>query len=608
MKRHCIIILAGVFLFLFPFNGNTQSHKDYFECGTETDPDSYLKDFSYGNNDKLTDIIIQENIPIPEGYFKYLGIEKPEDLYRSIEPKKTYIPIKLWVYRDDYGTGNINTIQAYEIIDKLNQIYANNTNFEFYLLCDISFINNLNYAYYVEHFETYTLNNKIPNVINVHVVMNFLPEIGLAGKANLPWSDSGIGQMLGPRAFSCAVKYFPNTDFSAIAMAHEIGHTLGLYHTHQAGRTSLNTNAECGDCYQESVSRSKKQGPLCVSTIGKKKCEVNGDFLCDTAADPFINFQVYDCNYIGGGTDNWGKAWIPNGENIMSYTDFYCMTYFTPMQVAKMTYYKDLMDIQYPIFNISGPNYLCAGEPTNFTVNSLPGSSYHWEVLNNVNILGGQGTNSITVETNDGSVMGEISVTPSCNGKPATHILSSPNYTPITGPEEVCILHIGTTYTATYIPGATYSWTITNGTITSGQGTNQVEVSLTSHPSNMSLLQVSTGLCNSSGGGAQYIIHIPPGPDCKGEIIPEIGDLNEEVEIILYPNPSKRNVTILLSENGNYDLYVMDIFGQIRHSQKNLKITKHTINTESLTSGVYFVCLTSSITGKSTIKRIIIKK
>lgn len=161
MKRHCIIILAGVFLFLFPFNGNTQSHKDYFECGTETDPDSYLKDFSYGNNDKLTDIIIQENIPIPEGYFKYLGIEKPEDLYRSIEPKKTYIPIKLWVYRDDYGTGNINTIQAYEIIDKLNQIYANNTNFEFYLLCDISFINNLNYAYYVEHFETYTLNNKI---------------------------------------------------------------------------------------------------------------------------------------------------------------------------------------------------------------------------------------------------------------------------------------------------------------------------------------------------------------------------------------------------------------------------------------------------------------
>lgn len=124
----------------------------------------------------------------------------------------------------------------------------------------------------------------------------------------------------------------------------------------------------------------------------------------------------------------------------------------------------------------------------------------------------------------------------------------------------------------------------------------------------MSLLQVSTGLCNSSGGGAQYIIHIPPGPDCKGEIIPEIGDLNEEVEIILYPNPSKRNVTILLSENGNYDLYVMDIFGQIRHSQKNLKITKHTINTESLTPGVYFVCLTSSITGKSTIKRIIIKK
>src|SRR5690606_6179088 len=119
-------------------------------------------------------------------------------------------------------------------------------------------------------------------------------------------------------------------------MAHEIGHALELYHTHQ-GRQKGKNNGQCGDCYQESVSRTKTQGVGCLFTMGKKKCKVNGDLLCDTEADPYINYNVNgSCMYTGGGTDNWGDAWIPNGNNIMAYTSSSCMNYFSPMQVAKM--------------------------------------------------------------------------------------------------------------------------------------------------------------------------------------------------------------------------------------------------------------------------------
>src|SRR5690606_38522732 len=110
------------------------------------------------------------------------------------------------------GLGNINTAQAYQIIDELNNLYATNTNFVFYLLCDISFVNNSNYANNGHtYFDTYTLNNKTPNVLNVHVVISAL---GWTGKANFPWTGASfpiLPDSLGPRAFSCAVINYHST-------------------------------------------------------------------------------------------------------------------------------------------------------------------------------------------------------------------------------------------------------------------------------------------------------------------------------------------------------------------------------------------------------------
>lgn len=71
--------------------------------------------------------------------------------------------------------------------------------------------------------------------------------------------------------------------FNTLVLAHEIGHCLGLWHTHTT------TNG---------VENIVRTGPTanCLST---------GDLLCDTPADPDLNISTTNvndatCLYIGG--------------------------------------------------------------------------------------------------------------------------------------------------------------------------------------------------------------------------------------------------------------------------------------------------------------------
>lgn len=55
-----------------------------------------------------------------------------------------WIPIKLWIYRNDNGTGGPNFLQIQREMDELNRLYNqdNNTMIGFYLKCDPTYINN----------------------------------------------------------------------------------------------------------------------------------------------------------------------------------------------------------------------------------------------------------------------------------------------------------------------------------------------------------------------------------------------------------------------------------------------------------------------------------
>ena len=99
---------------------------------------------------------------------------------------------------------------------------------------------------------------------------------------------------------------------SPTVVAHEIGHILTLLHTHS-------------ELYGEEF-------------VDGTNCGTQGDLVCDTPADPDLSLpdMVDDCTYIGTGTDSNGDSYMPNVNNIMSYSPEKCMPLFSDGQGERM--------------------------------------------------------------------------------------------------------------------------------------------------------------------------------------------------------------------------------------------------------------------------------
>ncbi|MEO6406661.1 MAG: hypothetical protein ABIY51_03840, partial [Ferruginibacter sp.] len=133
---------------------------------------------------------------------------------------------------------------------------------------------------------------------------------------------------------------------------------------------------------------------------------------------------------------------------------------------------RDLTINSLPVCNITGNNIISVGQTATFTASG--GTSYTWTgpggftantaVISNLTVAG---TYTVTVTNANGC-------TSSCS---RLLIVESGGPIPclITGPAITCASTTGLIYSvpATY---ATYSWTVTGGTITAGQGTNQITV------------------------------------------------------------------------------------------------------------------------------------
>jgi ELWxxDGT repeat protein len=97
-------------------------------------------------------------------------------------------------------------------------------------------------------------------------------------------------------------------------LSHELGHVMGLPHTH--GYTNTGTTDELAD---------------------GSNCTTAGDRFCDTPADPNLLGLVNGaCAYVGTGKDARGMPYHPLPDNIMSYTNSNCADSLTPMQYARV--------------------------------------------------------------------------------------------------------------------------------------------------------------------------------------------------------------------------------------------------------------------------------
>ncbi|MBL7883348.1 MAG: VCBS repeat-containing protein [Bacteroidia bacterium] len=149
-------------------------------------------------------------------------------------------------------------------------------------------------------------------------------------------------------------------------------------------------------------------------------------------------------------------------------------------------------------------------------------SSYNWSVPSGVNIIGGVGTNSITVDYMPSAVSGNISVTPvnSCgNGAPA-QIAVVVNTLPdlagaIAGNDSltICPTSNGIAYTLSNVFNAdSYIWTVPSGaTITSGSGTNTIIVDYSSSATSGVITVTPQNACGI-GGYSALNIYLPTIP------------------------------------------------------------------------------------------------
>ncbi|MFT5724394.1 MAG: ELWxxDGT repeat protein [Bacteroidia bacterium] len=153
-------------------------------------------------------------------------------------------------------------------------------------------------------------------------------------------------------------------------------------------------------------------------------------------------------------------------------------------------------------------------------------------------------------------------------------------------------------FTANASPSNTnkFEWSVTNGTIVSGQGTKGITVKWNVRPTTGIIKLIETSPEGCAGNQVSKT--------CKVSRNASIGDIDFG-HISIWPNPSDGNITIEI-ENANLfnTIEVMDYLGKVIYVKTEvLETTSLDLN---LPSGVYFLKLSGA--SSETVKRIVIQK
>ena len=265
------------------------------------------------------------------------------------------IPIKAHIIRTSSGTGGLSETQLFDALDLVNEYYAN-AFMEFFICDGINYIDDTNF-YNFETNEEGALRaaHEVDGLVNIFFTENVVSSnsgSSLCGYAYLPG-----GQDIILMANSCTV--------NGSTLIHEIGHFFSLLHTHGPSNSTLTTELVDGS-----------------------NCDTDGDFLCDTPADPKLSYSTVStsCTYLGNAVDNAGTPFNPDPTNIMSYSRKSCRTLLTTQQFARIyaAYQTQRNYFACASFNVDfAADYTrdCGSELTvNFEDSSVGATSWQWDV------------------------------------------------------------------------------------------------------------------------------------------------------------------------------------------------------------------------------------
>lgn len=272
------ILLSFSFILLLHLTASAQLNDEY--CGTTIDEANY--DHLIELNQRWEDRAIRS------------------DLSKAYGGTTFFVPVQMHLIRQDSGLGGSTEAEALAALDRMNEYYID-ASIHFYLCDDINFIDNSNYYdYHKDQMNELDAAYSQDNVVNIYV-------------ANTATNSSGSG-ICGHAQFPGGLDFIMVTTScmnNGSTLAHEMGHYLGLYHTHT---TSFGSEA-----------------------VNGSDCATQGDLICDTPADPNLSGEVNNdgCIYEGTDTDENGEFYTPQVTNLMSYAAKECRFVITEGQLDK---------------------------------------------------------------------------------------------------------------------------------------------------------------------------------------------------------------------------------------------------------------------------------
>lgn len=213
------------------------------------------------------------------------------------------IPVQIHMIRPSDGISDFDTTYTDSILYRLNTGFSE-TPFVYYQCGEVDYINDDDYATFcypaslcgdVDYDAFFAFHNA-DDAINIYLTTGFFG-INASAFGYFPWSDNHA-YVLSWRNLGSHV--------------HEMGHVMGLLHTHTSGELVDGSN-----------------------------CLTAGDLCCDTPAEPSLaggNVNI-ECEYVGNATDANGDLYQPNVGNHMSYAPKACRTFFTQDQAGRMVYF-----------------------------------------------------------------------------------------------------------------------------------------------------------------------------------------------------------------------------------------------------------------------------
>ena len=231
---------------------------------------------------------------------------------------------------------------------------------------------------------------------------------------------------------------------------------------------------------------------------------------------------------------------------------------------------------------VAGSSNPSAFENSTYTCNNNAGSTYTWTVNNGV-IVSGQGTNSVTIlwgAEGAGSVTILETTADGCFGDPVSldvNVQCVASGNAIEG-FVVVVEYLNSIYTCNGAANSSYQWTVTNGIIESGQGTNSVTILWASAGAgNIGVVETTYEGC--VGATLSQDIVVAPGVN-----IEEFSTM-----ISLFPNPATTELNLQVkNEMIGSDFVVFDALGKVVLRDKILSNNQN-ISVNNLSNGNYIL-------------------